>query len=67
MTEIDFVDGDEASDKATQNDQKHLSEIAQGLLLRTIKNTRVGRRNHGQLADRQQQLAGERSRDDSLH
>ena len=40
MTEIDFVDGDEASDAAAQNYQKHLSDT-QGLSLRTIKNTRV--------------------------
>ena len=45
MTEIDFVDGDEASDAAAQNYQKHLSETvrnaAQGLSLRTIKGGRV--------------------------
>jgi hypothetical protein len=29
VTEIDFVDGDEASDVATQNYQKHLSETVQ--------------------------------------
>jgi hypothetical protein len=55
VTEIDFVDGDEASDVAAQNYQKHLSEMlrnaAQGLSLRMIKDTRVvsvvGRRNQG--------------------
>ena len=45
VTEIDFVDGDEASDETVQNYQKHLKNTvqnaAQGLLLRTIKNTRV--------------------------
>jgi hypothetical protein len=45
VTEIDFVDGDEASDAAAQNYQKHLSETvrnaAQGLSLRTIKGGRV--------------------------
>jgi hypothetical protein len=45
VTEIDFVDGDEASDEATQNYQKHLSDTlrnaAQGISLRTIKNARV--------------------------
>jgi hypothetical protein len=45
VTEIDFVDGDEASDEAAQNYQKHLKETvqnaAQGLLLRTIKGTRI--------------------------
>ena len=45
VTEIDFVDGDEASDAAAQNYQKHLSETvqnaAQGLSLRTIKGARV--------------------------
>ncbi len=33
VTEIDFVDGDEASDAAAQNYQKHLSDT-QGLSLR---------------------------------
>ena len=45
MAEVDFEDGDEASDKAVQNYQKHLKETvqnaAQGLLLRTIKDARV--------------------------
>jgi hypothetical protein len=45
VTEIDFVDGDEASDVAAQNYQKHLSETvqnaAQGLSLRMIKDSRV--------------------------
>jgi hypothetical protein len=45
VTEIDFVDGDEASDTAAQNYQKHLSETvqnaAQGVSLRMIKATRV--------------------------
>jgi hypothetical protein len=45
VTEIDFVDGEEASDEAVRNYQKHLSETvqnaAQGLSLRTIKGTRV--------------------------
>jgi hypothetical protein len=46
VTEIDFVDGDEASeDVAAQNYQKHLSEtvqnVAQGLSLRIVKDTRV--------------------------
>jgi hypothetical protein len=45
VTEIDFVDGDEASDEAAQNYQKHLSDAlrnaAQGISLRTIKDARV--------------------------
>ena len=45
VTEIDFIDGDEASDEAAQNYQKHLSDTlrnaAQGISLRTIKNARV--------------------------
>ena len=45
VTGIDFVDGDEASDEAMQNYQKHLSDTlrnaAQGISLRTIKNARV--------------------------
>jgi hypothetical protein len=54
VTEIDFVDGDEASDEAVRNYQKHLSETvqnaAQGVSLRTIKGARVekaSRRNQG--------------------
>jgi hypothetical protein len=55
VTEIDFVDGDEASDKAAQKYQKRLSatvqNAAQNLSLRTIKAARVetslGRRNQG--------------------
>jgi hypothetical protein len=45
MTEIDFIDGDEVSDEAAQNYQKHLSDTlrnaAQGISLRTIKDARV--------------------------
>ena len=45
VTEIDFVDGDEASDETAQNYQKHLMDTllnaAQGISLRTIKSTRV--------------------------
>ena len=45
VTEIDFIDGDEASDEAAQNYQKHLSDTlrnaAQGISLRTIKHSRV--------------------------
>jgi hypothetical protein len=45
MTEIDFIDGDEVSDEAAQNYQKHLSDTlrnaAQGISLRTIKAARV--------------------------
>ena len=45
MTEIDFVDGDEASDAAAQNYQKHLTDTlrnaSQGISLRTIKDARV--------------------------
>jgi hypothetical protein len=41
VTEVEFEDGDEASDAAAQNCQKHLKETvrnaAQGLLLHTIK------------------------------
>ena len=45
VTEIDFVDGDEASDAAAQNYQKHLKDTvqnaAQGISLRTIEASRV--------------------------
>jgi hypothetical protein len=45
MTEIDFIDGDEVSDEAAQNYQKHLLDTlrnaAQGISLRTIKEARV--------------------------
>ena len=45
VTEIDFVDGDEASDEAAQNYEKHLSDTfrnaVQGISLRTIKDSRV--------------------------
>ena len=45
VTEVEFEDGDEASDKTVQNYQKQLSETvrnaAQGLSLRTIQGTRV--------------------------
>jgi hypothetical protein len=45
VTEIDFVDGDEASDAVVQNYQKHLAETvqdaAQKLSLRTIKGVQV--------------------------
>jgi hypothetical protein len=45
VTEIDFVDGDEASDDVVQNYKKHLAETvqdaAQNLSLRTIKGARV--------------------------
>ena len=54
VTEVDFEDGDEASDVAAQNYQKHLKDTvqnaAQGLLLHTIKKPRrkrLGRRNQG--------------------
>jgi hypothetical protein len=45
VTEVDFEDGDEASDKTVQNRQKHLKDAvqnaAQGILLRTVKGARV--------------------------
>jgi hypothetical protein len=45
VTEIDFVDGDEASDAAALNYKKDLAETvqdaAQNLSLRTIKGARV--------------------------
>jgi hypothetical protein len=45
VTEVDFEDGDEASDKTVQNYQKNLKDTvqnaAQGILLRTVKGTRV--------------------------
>jgi hypothetical protein len=45
VTEIDFVDGDEASDQTVQNYQKHLAETvqdaAEAISLRTIKGVRV--------------------------
>jgi hypothetical protein len=55
VTQIDFVDGGEASDRRAQNNQKRLLEtlqnIARNRSLRTIKAARVekslGRRNQG--------------------
>jgi hypothetical protein len=45
VTEVEFEDGDEASDAAAQNYQKHLKNTiqnaAQGLLLHTIKDAHV--------------------------
>jgi hypothetical protein len=45
VTEIDFVDGDEGADEAAQNYKKHLSDTlrnaAQGISLRTIKDSKV--------------------------
>ena len=45
VTEVEFEDGDEASDKTVQNYQKQLSETvrnaAQGLLLRTVKGAQI--------------------------
>jgi hypothetical protein len=45
VTEVDFEDGDEASDKTVRNYQKQLSETvrnaAQALLLRTVKGARI--------------------------
>ena len=45
VTEIDFIDSDEASDEAAQNYQKHLSDTlrnaAQEISLRTINDSRV--------------------------
>ena len=45
VTEVEFEDGDEASDKTVQNYRKQLSETvrnaAQGLLLRTVKGARI--------------------------
>jgi hypothetical protein len=45
VSEIDFVDGDEASDDVVQNYKKHLSETvqdaAEALSLRTIKSSQV--------------------------
>ena len=45
VTEVDFEDGDEASDKAVQDYQKHLKDTvvsaARELLLRTVKGSRV--------------------------
>jgi len=45
VTEVEFEDGDEASDVAAQNYQKHLKETVQnavqGLLLRAIKDAHI--------------------------
>jgi hypothetical protein len=45
VTEVEFEDGDEASDKTVQNYQKQLSETVRnavpGLLLRTVKGARI--------------------------
>ena len=46
LPEINFIDGDKASDEAAQSYQKHLSDAlrnaAQGISLRTIQVSRVG-------------------------
>ena len=54
VTEVDFEDGDEASDVAVQNYQKHLKDTvlnaAQGLCSgqsRATGRKRLGRRNQG--------------------
>ena len=45
VAEVEFEDGDEASDKTVQNYQKHLSETvrnaAQSISLRTVKGARI--------------------------
>jgi hypothetical protein len=45
VTEVEFEDGDEASDNTVRNYQKQLSETvrnaAQGLLLRTVRGARI--------------------------
>ena len=45
VAEIDFVDGDEASDAAAQSYQEHLSDTlrnaAQGISLQMIKTSRI--------------------------
>ena len=45
VTKVDFEDGDEVSDKAVQDYQKHLKDTvvsaARGLLLRTVKGARI--------------------------
>ena len=45
VSEIDFVDGDDASDDVVQNYKRHLSETvqdaAEALSLRTIKSSQV--------------------------
>ena len=45
VTEVEFEDGDEASDKTVENYQKHLSgtvrNATQGLSLRTVKGARI--------------------------
>jgi hypothetical protein len=45
VTEVDFEDGDEASDNTARNYQKQLKETvrnaAQELLLRTVKGARI--------------------------
>ncbi len=45
LTEVEFEDGDEASDETVRNYRKHLSETvrnaAQGLLLRTVAGARI--------------------------
>ena len=55
VTEVEFEDGDEASDDVVQTYKKHLAETvqdaAEALSLRTIKRSQVdecpGRRNQG--------------------
>jgi hypothetical protein len=46
VTEVDFVDGDEASDHVVQSCKTHLAETvqdaAEALSLRTIKGSQVG-------------------------
>jgi hypothetical protein len=45
VTEVEFEDGDEASDDAVRNYRKHLSETirnaVQGLSLRTVQGARI--------------------------
>jgi hypothetical protein len=43
VTEVEFEDGDEVSDKTVQNYQKHFSvrNAPQGLSLRTVKGARI--------------------------
>jgi hypothetical protein len=49
VTEVEFEDGDAASDKTVQNYEKHLSETvrnaAHGLSLRTVKGARLSSSN----------------------
>ncbi len=54
VTEIDFVDGDEASDETVQNYQKHLSDTLQNAAQGTLASDDQGRPGRERLGHRNQ-------------